>query len=51
MGFAHCHCGKLNCPSGMEDNGDGTGTLTCNWCGEDGVYTNANNFDMKAGGV
>jgi hypothetical protein len=50
-GIAHCSCGKLNCFSGMEDNANGSGTLTCNWCGVKGVYNNADSLEVKAGGV
>jgi hypothetical protein len=35
----------------MEDNANGSGTLTCNWCGAEGTYNNADSLQVKAGGV
>jgi hypothetical protein len=49
-GFACCHCGKLNCQSGLKNNGGGIWTLTCNWCGAEDVYTFINKVDVSAGG-
>jgi hypothetical protein len=49
VGFNQCSCEKISCGGGMQDCGD-HGEMTCPWCGNEGEYSSADDFDVSGGG-